>query len=187
LHDSSKANRFKDRDVRNFGSSTVALVALAVLCANGAAAEDGSESFEQFHLTVPTALALGASIRIPPAAIVPTKDPERTKLEQQVGRNRGALIGTAVGTGVGLSLWMIATTRGCDGGFSQRTDLVCTKSGHAVRTTGIVLFSGGLAGMVISGTMLYVRKRQLKELGSLVARRKSRAIRWDPASAQFVF
>lgn len=167
--------------------SAAALVALAAFSANGAEAQESLGSFESSRLAVPTALALGASMGLPPAVILPTEDPERTKLEQQVRRNRRALIGTSVGTAVGLSLWMIATTRGCDGGFSQRTDRVCTKSGQAVRTTGIVLFSGGLAGMVISGTMFSVRKRQLSELGSLVERRKSRVLRWDPVSSKFVF
>lgn len=163
------------------------LTLVALLWADNASAQEATALVQRSDPSASYRLALGASIGTAPATIIPMEDPKRTELERQVRRNRRALIGTSVGTAVGLSLWMIATTRGCDGGFSERTDLVCTKSGQAVRTTGIVLFSGGLAGMVISGTMLSVRKRQLRELGSPVARRKPRAVRWDPGRSQFVF
>lgn len=163
------------------------LTLVALLWAENGSAQEATALVQRSDRSASYLLALGASIGTAPATIIPMEDPRRTELERQVRRNRRALIGTSVGTAVGFSLWMIATTRGCDGGFSERTDLVCTKSGQAVRTTGIVLFSGGLAGMLISGTMLSVRKRQLKDRGSLVVNPKPRALRWDPDSSQFVF
>lgn len=94
---------------------------------------------------------------------------------------------------VGLPLWTVAIATQCSkldivGGTELRVrNLNCTHSGKVMRATGLTLFWGGASGMLISGIMLAVRKGQLRDLGHLVQNPKSRALRWDPASSQFVF
>jgi len=173
--------------MKYFNLNLVAFTLAAFLLAEGAFAQEAVAVVQRSEPSAPYLLALGASIGSAPASIVHLEDPGRAKLEKQVRINRGVLIGTSVVTAVGLPLWMVATTRKCDGGFAQRTDLTCTQTGKVMRGTGIALFAGGLTGMLISGTMLGVRKRQLKDRGARVENPKSRALRWDPGSSQFVF
>lgn len=168
-------------------SSLIAMTLAAILSAQSAAAQEPTASAAPSLPDVSYMLAFGAGTGTAPATIIRLEDPQRAKLERQVRLNRGVLIGTSAVAATGLSLWMAALARKCNRGFQDRADLTCTQSGKVMRATGMAFFGASLTGMFISATMLFVRKRQLKNLGSLVQARKSRALRWDPASSQFVF
>jgi len=167
--------------MRYFILSFVVFTCVVGVSAGGAAAQ---EADTVAHYT----LALRATTGTAPATIIRYQDPKRAALERKVRRSRGALIGTSVAAAVGLPLWVVARTRKC-----TRIDppldryITCTKTGTVMRGTGLSLFWGGLAGMLISGTMVGVRKRQLDDLGYRAEYPKPRAIRWDPAGSQFVF
>jgi hypothetical protein len=173
--------------------SFVVFMLMAVVSAEGVAAQDAVPTSEQSAPAVQYMLTLGATAGTAPATIIRYDDPQRAELERKVRRNRGALIGSSVAAAVGLPLWTVAIARQCSkldivGGTEVRvSDLNCTRRGKVMRATGLTLFWGGASGMLISGIMLAVRKGQLRDLGHLVENPKSRALRWDPASSQFVF
>lgn len=116
-------------------------------------------------------------------------DYRRDELEKKARRSRNVLIGTTAATVVGLPLWIAGSRSHCfkyiDGSGSEQVS--CDTAGKAMRGIGIPLLFGGTTGMVISGIMLGVRKGKLRDLGDRVERSKSRALRWDLASSQFVF
>ena len=171
----------------------VSFILMAVVSAEGVAAQDAVATPQRSAPAAQYMLALGATAGTAPATIIRYDDPQRTELERKVRRNRGALIGSSVAVAVGLPLWTIAIARQCSkldivGGTEVRvSDLNCTHRGKVMRATGLTLFWGGASGMLISGIMLAVRKGQLRDLGHLVQNPKSRALRWDPASSLFVF
>jgi len=188
LHRFCLLGHFKERDMHSFTMTVVVVTLAGVVSANGAAAQEAASAVEQPKPNLQYMLAFGASTGTVPATILRLEDPERTALERKVRRNRRALIGTSVAVAVGLPLWVVGTKKHCSRvEFGRATELTCSKTGKVARGTGMTLFWGGASGMLISGIMIAVRKGQLRDLGYRVEYPKSRALRWDAASSQFVF
>ena len=111
------------------------------------------------------------------------------QLQWTVLRTRNILIGSAVATAVGAALVFPAEFTQCgdtdpDGEMTLNR---CSPGGKAMVLIGypLILF-GGLA-MIGSGIALGVTKGQLRRFEPRAARRKSRALRWDPRRSRFVF
>lgn len=174
--------------MRYFILSFLVFMWLVGVSAGDAAAQEAEAAAQQPEPVATYTLALLSVTGTAPASIIHYEDRERAALERGVRRSRKALIGTSVAAAVGLPLWLVGITVGCsDVHASTIRDRTCTKGGNALRGVGITLFWGGLAGMLISGTMVGVKRRQLDDLGYRAAYPKTRAVQWDPASSSFVF
>ena len=108
----------------------------------------------------------------PTLALTPTATPQDDDESLRTARRRMGLCGAGIGlgtAGVLLALFVGKEPRPCSDG-------IC----NVGRVTGVVISStviaGGLFGLVPASL-------QLRE----VKRRNDRALRWDPASAKFVF
>lgn len=129
----------------------------------------------------------------PPAVEAPPpqktyEEYKRDTLEKSARRSRNALIGTSAATVVGTALVFPALANQCftfsvPGG----TELRCTSAGKAMLGIGFPLFWGGMTGVLVTAIMFGVRKGKLRRLDDRMAYERSRAVRWDPASARFVF
>jgi len=134
----------------------------------------------------------------PPAPIEPPAPEEsaRAKMSEEeadrhaelwwsVLRCRKLLIGFSVATAVGAALVFPAEFTQCPG--DEMSLDRCSPGGRVMVVAGYpLLVIGGLA-MLSSGIVLGVTKGELRRLEQRVARRESRSLRWDPATARFVF
>jgi hypothetical protein len=66
-------------------------------------------------------------------------------------------------------------------------ELVCTSPGYAYMTIGLTLTGAGTIGMIVSGILLGVRKRNERSLKRQTSRRPGARLHWDPYSGSFVF
>lgn len=113
---------------------------------------------------------------------------QRDALEQSARQSRNALIGLSAATVVGTALVFPAIANQCfTFSVPGSTEIRCTSAGKAMLGIGWPLFFGGMTGVVITGIMFGVRKGKLRRLDDRMAYERSRAVRWDPASARFVF
>ena len=126
---------------------------------------------------------------LPPPPAAPTyEEYRRAELAWYARRSRNVLIGTAAATAVGAALVFPAEANQCNSlEVAEATGVRCTPGGMAMVVFGYTLLVGGVVGMLTSGIMLGVWKGQLRRSGDRAAHEKSRAVRWDPAHARFVF
>lgn len=100
-------------------------------------------------------------------------------------RSRNVLIGSAAATAVGAALVFPAEFTQCPG--EEKSLNRCTPGGKAMVLFGYpLLLFGGLLTLG-SGIAFGVMKGELRRFEQRAARRESRALRWDPARARFVF
>ena len=113
----------------------------------------------------------------------------RDELRESALRSRNALIGTSVAAVVGIPLVFAGARTQCvktiDGSGQEQTS--CTTGGKVMIGIGYPFMIGGITGALVTGIMLGVRKGKIRDLDRKLAYSKSRALRWDLATSQFVF
>jgi len=138
-------------------------------------------------------------IRAPPAQVQAAAEPadsarapmsedearRHAELSWTAFRSRNILIGSAAATAVGAALVFPAEFRQCPG--EEMTLNRCTPGGKAMVLFGYPLLLFGGLSTLASGIAFGVTKGKLRRFEERVARRESRALRWDPARARFVF
>jgi hypothetical protein len=124
-----------------------------------------------------------------PQANLTWQEYELQGLELSARRSRNALIGLSASTVVGAALLFPGLAGQCFviTNINNQEELRCTRAGKALVGTGWPLFIGGALGVLISGIMFGVRQGKIRRLKRRIAFEKSKALRWDPARASFVF
>jgi len=134
--------------------------------------------------------APGVKLQLDEVGVEVVPSPPRTvdgyTLEEMELRARGAKIGLGVSAafsiagaamfGAGIARWdlcIFAPPEGCN-------------DDSGLMIAGMVLMTGGVVGLIVSGAMLGKRKRKLREVQ--VARyRTPHRVRWDLAQSRLVF
>jgi hypothetical protein len=126
----------------------------------------------------------------PPLPSMSDEDAYRyAALQHDALRSRKFLIGSSVATALGAALAFPAEATQCsdtdpDG---EATLDRCSPGGKAMVVIGYPLLIVGGIAMLGSGIALGISKGKLRRLEQRASRRKTRALRWDPASSGFVF
>lgn len=104
-------------------------------------------------------------------------------------RSRKALISTSAAAAVGISLVAPAAVKECVrvASSSSFDDLRCSSTGAILLGIGVPILVAGATGVLVTAIMLGVRKGKARNLEDRMAYEESRAVRWDPARAVFVF
>jgi hypothetical protein len=102
------------------------------------------------------------------------------EMELRVKRARIGLITSAAVFPVGIALLSVGAANACIVGSD------CPGWANPVMWTGFALMGAGLYGMIVSGAMMHVRKRKLRELQEAHYRRPRR-VQWDLAQSRVVF
>ena len=104
-------------------------------------------------------------------------------------KTRNILIGSSVATAVGVALVFPAefTQCGDTGPEGEMTLNRCSPGGKAMVVIGYPLLLVGGVAMIASGIVLGVSNGQLRRFEQRASRRRTRALRWDPARSGFVF
>jgi hypothetical protein len=104
-------------------------------------------------------------------------------------RARNILIGTSVATAVGAALVFPAEFTQC-GDTDPEGEMTldrCSPGGKAMVLIGYPLLLFGGVAMIASGIVLGVTNGQLRRSEPRGSRRRTQALRWDPATSGFVF
>jgi hypothetical protein len=102
------------------------------------------------------------------------------EMDVRVKRARIGLITSAAVFPVGIALLSVGAANACIVGSD------CPGWANPVMWTGFALMGAGLYGMIVSGAMMHVRKRKLRELQEAHYRRPRR-VQWDLARSRVVF
>ena len=128
----------------------------------------------------------------PPSTLPPMSEEyayRYAELNWTVLRLRNVLITSSVATAVGFALVLPAEATQC-GDTDPEGEMTlnrCSPGGKAMVLFGYpMLLIGGIC-MIASGIALGVMKGKLRRFEPRAARRKSRALRWDPSRSGFVF
>jgi hypothetical protein len=65
--------------------------------------------------------------------------------------------------------------------------VVCNNAGEALGSVGIVTAGGGLVGMIVSGILLPVRQKRVRDVRREIYQRRSTGVRWDAESGKVLF
>ncbi|MEM8609698.1 MAG: hypothetical protein AAGF12_41195 [Myxococcota bacterium] len=154
------------------------VLALAVLSSVTASAQE-----EPARAVVP-------AVTDPPGEAAPlTYDEYRLQEMRRRARvSRNALIGTSTALAVGVILFIPGVGQ-CDRieRVDRMTEVNCSTAGALLLGFGVPLLFGGGVGAIATGIMLGVRKRRVRDLKTRVNDPSARRVRWDPATARFVF
>lgn len=127
---------------------------------------------------------------LPPLPPVSQYADRQAWLSWKVRRTRNILIGSSAATAVGAALVFPAEFTALCGDTDPEGESTlnrCSPGGKAMVIFGYPLLLFGGLTMIASGITLGVTKGQLRRSESRAARQKTRALRWDPARAGFVF
>lgn len=109
--------------------------------------------------------------------------------ETRVRRTRNALIGTSVGFAVGIVLAGAAASQ-CESftNIQGNEDIRCNSAGEALIATGATISGLSIIGMITSGAMLGVAKRNKRELEREIRRGYyGGRLQWDAAKGALTF
>lgn len=129
----------------------------------------------------------------PPPQASPLMSPheryEREELAWTARKSRNLLIGMSAATAVGAALVFPAEANQCTSLEVAESAGVrrCTPGGTAMVVLGYPALLIGGVGMVASAIAFGVSRGRLRRFDNRAAHKKSRAVRWDPASPLFVF
>lgn len=104
-------------------------------------------------------------------------------------RMRNSLIGSSVMTAVGTAFVITAELTLCSDTDpnGEMTFDRCSQGGKAMVVLGYPLVLFGSLTMLGTGIALGLANRDLRQFEQRAARRKTRALRWDPTRSGFVF
>lgn len=124
----------------------------------------------------------------PPAPQLSYDEYKLEEMRRRTRVSRNAFIGTSVAAALGAALFLPGVISQCDKvrRFDGTNELVCSTAGALLVGFGTPLVFGGGVGMVATGIMLGVRKGKVRKLKAR-AGPSARRVRWDPATARFVF
>ena len=156
-------------------------LALALLLANGASAQDAAPTADPAIVDSPPAEPQTTSLR--PSY----EEVRRTQLTRGIHRTRTALIATSASLAVGIALVVPAfTSNNCvQNDFND--NLNCTTTGKALLGVGLPFLAVGFYGMIVSGIMFGVRRGKVRRIDEKIAYESRAKIRWDPRQSKFVF
>lgn len=144
----------------------------------------GMRSRQKKALELQTLRRLTQDGRYPPP---PSFDEYRlTDAQDRIRSTRNGLIASTAMFGVGWIFLGLAIPR-CQTGVNDVDLITCTNPGYAHFVVGLTIAGSGSIGMVVSGILLGVRKRNKRVLERSVQRRGDKGFRWDPQSGSFVF
>ena len=104
--------------------------------------------------------------------------------QDRIRRARNGLIASASMFGFGW-IFLGASIPHCRPGTNEPLD--CSGTGYALFVVGLTFSGFGAIGMITSGILLGVRKRNERLLQRSIRRRNEARFRWDPQSGAFVF
>jgi hypothetical protein len=104
--------------------------------------------------------------------------------EDRIRRTRNGLIASTAMFGFGW-IFLGASIPHCRPGTNELLD--CSGTGYALFVVGLTFSGSGAIGMITSGILLGVRKRNERLLQRSIRRRNEARFRWDPQSGAFVF
>ena len=111
-----------------------------------------------------------------------------SKEERRVRRARSGLIGSAIVTGVGgvLVVGGVVATTNCATDIVTSFESSSSCPGMGLYIAGATVGAGGVAGLLISGPILAVRKRQLRD-AQAIQRTVPPRVRWNLARSRLEF
>ncbi len=121
-----------------------------------------------------------AGVDVAPSPLRTTDGYTLEEMDVRVKRARIGLITSAAVFPVGIALLSVGAANACIVGSD------CPGWANPVMWTGFALMGAGLYGMIVSGAMMHVRKRKLRELQEAHYRRPRR-VQWDLAQSRVVF
>lgn len=142
----------------------------------------GVRSGQQKELELQTLRRLIQGGRYPPSAFL--DEYRLSDAQERVRSTRNGLIASTA---------MFAVGRIFLGAAIPRSEAVpnylleCTGPRYAHLVVGLTISGSGAIGMVVSGILLGVRKRNERLLGQSIQRHGDKSFRWDPQSGSFVF
>ncbi len=117
------------------------------------------------------------------AAYQRTTELRLQRWEDKSRRARNALIATSATFGVSWVFLGVAISH-CTEDF---IGYACDNTGDVLGAIGGVMFWGGGIGMIVSGILLGVRNKRVREVEREMREIQTSGFRWDPKTARFVF
>lgn len=102
----------------------------------------------------------------------------------RIRRTRNGLIASTAMFGLGW-IFLGASIPHCRAGTNEV--LECSGTGYALFVVGLTFSGSGAIGMITSGILIGVRKRNERLLQRSIQRREEARFHWDPQSGAFVF